>query len=145
MPITSFRGEFRFLSNFHPSPIQLEDGIYANVEAAFQASKTLNPEERAEIRNQSSPTMAKRKGRKVTLRSDWEQVKLGIMHELIRQKFTRHPELKENLLATGSEDLIEGNNWNDRFWGVCKGQGLNHLGKIIMAVREELRSEEVGQ
>lgn len=145
MPITFFRGKYAFLSNFHPSPIHLEDGIYANVEAAFQASKTDNPEERAEVRKQNSPTMAKRKGRKVTLRPDWDQVKLEIMHDLVRQKFTRHPELKEKLLATGEEELIEGNNWNDRFWGVSKGQGQNHLGKILMKIRAEVRFKEAGQ
>jgi ribA/ribD-fused uncharacterized protein len=73
------------------------------------------------------------------MRPDWEQVKILIMTSLVRDKFTRHQDLKEQLLATGDAELIEGNWWGDTFWGVCKGKGENHLGKVLMKVREELK------
>lgn len=132
--IESFRGEYRFLSNFFPSPVDYQGEEYPNVEAAFQAAKTDNPTERAEIRKLTNPVMAKRKGRKVTLRSNWEEVKLTIMKVLVSQKFTRYPDLKAKLLQTGDADLIETirgrRSWN------------NHLGKILMDVRCEIRSLE---
>jgi ribA/ribD-fused uncharacterized protein len=110
------------------------------VEHSFAASKTLDAFERLEIAGQTTPGRAKRRGRKVELRPDWEDVKLTVMLILIRDKFTRHPELTEKLLDTGDQELVEGNWWNDTFWGVCKGVGENHLGRILMQVRSELRS-----
>jgi ribA/ribD-fused uncharacterized protein len=83
--------------------------------------------------------MAKSLGRKVTLRENWDEIKAGTMEELVRQKFLRHPDLAQVLLATGEKTLIEGNHWNDRFWGVCRGYGQNHLGNILMKVRAEIR------
>jgi hypothetical protein len=59
------------------------------------------------------------------------------MTEIIRLKF-QNPGLKAKLLATGNQELIEGNTWGDCYWGVCEGNGQNHLGKILMQVREEL-------
>ena len=79
----------------------------------------------------------KRKGRRVKLRSDWEQVKTTVMREVLGIKFL-DPELSSKLLATGNEELIEGNTWNDRFWGVCRGSGRNVLGKLLMEIREDL-------
>ena len=132
--IESFRGEYRYLSNFYPSPVSYVGDEYPNVEAAFQAAKTDDRAERAEIRKLTNPVMAKRKGRKVTLRPNWEEVKLSIMKELVFQKFTKHPDLKDKLLATGEAELIETirgrRSWN------------NHLGKILMEVRAEISSEE---
>ena len=81
---------------------------------------------------------AKRLGRRVELRSDWETVKIEIMRQVLKSKFTHNPELREKLIATGNTELIEGNNWNDRFWGVCRGVGKNHLGKLLMEIRAEL-------
>lgn len=82
---------------------------------------------------------AKRFGRRVQLRPDWEQVKDNIMYEIIKSKFSiKH--LREMLLATGEAILIEGNTWNDTYWGMCRGKGKNMLGKILMRVREELKS-----
>ena len=74
------------------------------------------------------------------MRTDWEQIKVGVMKDLVLQKFTKHKELKEKLLATGDAYLEETNTWNDIFWGVCKGKGQNHLGKILMEVRKEIKN-----
>ena len=87
-----------------------------------------------------SPGESKRFGRQVALRPDWEKVKFTLMEEIVRAKFTQHPELAEQLLATGQKIIIEGNRWGDTCWGVDirTGEGENHLGKILMRVREEL-------
>ena len=84
------------------------------------------------------PSAAKKLGRHVQLRPDWEQIKEDIMYEVCRAKFTQHEDLKARLLSTGSAQLIEGNDWNDREWGVCNSEGKNKLGKILMRIREEL-------
>ena len=87
------------------------------------------------------PGKSKGVGRRVQLRPDWEDVKTGIMEEIVRAKFTQHPELAARLLATGDKVLVEGNHWGDTCWGVDTrtGQGENRLGKILMKVREELK------
>jgi len=135
--VVSFSGKFRFLSNFHPSPVTFEGLDYPSVEHAYQAAKTTDQSARDEIRLSATAGAAKKLGRRVVMRPDWESIKLGVMEELVRQKFA-DPDLKEALLATGCDELIEGNYWGDTFWGVCKGVGHNHLGQILMKVRSEL-------
>lgn len=136
--IDRFRDDYAFLSNYHPSPIEVEGILYATVEHAFHAAQTFDPDEKRAIAAAATPGDAKRMGRKVQLRPDWEQVKVGIMEQLVRLKFTTHADLRDQLLATGDAELIEGNWWKDTFWGVCRGQGRNELGKILMKVRAEL-------
>lgn len=138
--INSFRDEYFFLSNFYPVEIKLDGIVYPNAESAFQAQKTLDVEERRKFSMLKNPVQAKRLGRKVKLRDDWEEVKLDIMTEVVSQKFLQHPHLIEMLLQTGDEELVEGNKWGDRFWGVCKGKGENHLGKILMKIRDAYKS-----
>jgi len=136
--IDRFTGDHDFLSNFHPSPVEVDGILYPTVEHAFQAAKTSDPDEKQALAETATPGSAKRLGRKVQLRPDCEEVKVGIMEELVRLKFTTHANLREQLLATGDAELVEGNNWNDRFWGVCRGKGQNQLGLILMKVRSEL-------
>ena len=138
-PIAEFRGRYRFLSNFYPAIVNLDSIPYPTVEHAFQAAKTIDVQHRERIRKCNKPGDAKRLGRRVPLRSDWEQVKLYVMLNLLRQKFSQTEFLKTQLLATGEAQLIEGNTWNDFFWGECMGTGENHLGKLLMRVRQELR------
>jgi len=137
--ISSFSGHHRFLSNFFPCEIELDGEIYVSLEHAFQARKTLDLAERAKVRAAKTPGDAKHLGRKVTLVENWEKIKLGVMETLVHQKFKRHPILRGELLLTGDEELVEGNTWGDVFWGVCRGKGENHLGKILMKIRSELR------
>ena len=87
-----------------------------------------------------NPSKAKQLGRKVKLRKDWEEVKTNIMYDICLAKFTQNQDLKEKLLKTGNAILIEGNWWNDTYWGVCNGIGENNLGKILMKIREELKN-----
>lgn len=138
--IFEFQGEHRFLSNFWPSPMLIEGLLYGSVEHAYQAMKTIVPLQRAYIASSSSPGIAKRRGRVVEIRADWEEVKVQTMQDLVRVKFT-NPELAALLLATGDAPLKEGNRWNDTFWGVNlrTGLGQNILGQILMDVRSNLR------
>jgi N-glycosidase YbiA len=138
--IEHFEGEYAFLSNFWPAPVVLDRITYPTVEHAYQAAKAGDRLERERIAALPTPGSAKRAGRKVALRPDWERIKIGVMEDLVRRKFA-DPELAGRLLATGDEGLVEGNAWNDRFWGVCRGEGRNELGKILMKVRAELREE----
>lgn len=134
--IDSFQGEYRWLSNFEPVDIVFEGELYPSVEHAYVAAKTLDRETRKGIAKLSSPGAAKRAGRSLQIRADWDAVKLDIMRSLTRQKYL-HAALRRKLLATGDAEIVEGNAWNDTFWGVCNGVGENHLGKIIMEVRSE--------
>ncbi len=143
--ITHFRGEYDFLSNFYASEVEMDGAEYPTIEHAFQAAKTHDYAQRQAIRNAKTPSSAKAMGRKLKRREDWFDVSLQIMETLVRQKFTDYPNLREKLLATGDAQLIEGNTWNDKFYGCIwnakqnEWVGENHLGRILMKVRDELR------
>lgn len=142
MTISKFKGEGKWLSNFEPSVIHYDGVEYPTVEHAYQAAKTLDPAERAAILACKTPGDARRLGQKVTFRTNWELMKVSVMYILVLEKFTRHEHLREKLLATEDHHLIEDSTgWNDRFWGVSDGYGRNHMGRILMDVREELRLE----
>lgn len=142
--INCFDGKYMFLSNFYNASCTFEGKVYPTVEHAFQAAKTLIPEEREEIRKAETPGKAKRMGRAVTLRPDWEEVKTDVMRQCLRSKFRFAP-LGIDLINTGNEELIEGNTWHDNCWGNCTCEqcankpGENRLGKLLMEIREELR------
>jgi ribA/ribD-fused uncharacterized protein len=138
--IDSFKGEYFFLSNFYECEIKYDGLEYSCVENAFQAQKTLYPADRVMFSGNLSPSIGKRLGRSAKLRSDWENIKDYVMKDLIRIKF-KNPELREKLLATGDEILVEGNTWNDHYWGKCDGYGYNMLGQILMLIRDEIRKE----
>lgn len=133
--IDEFRDYFYFLSNFYQANVVYNGIRYQNNEAAFQSMKC---PERAEEFSTLNPSFAKSLGRHVKLREDWEHVKEQIMYEICLAKFTQNEDLKEKLLTTGDALLIEGNNWNDREWGVCNGEGKNKLGAILMKIRAEI-------
>ena len=103
----------------------------------YHEETTKSPQVRNEIAALLTPGATKKAGRKVPLPSDWELRKVGIMEGFLRQKFA-HPDLREKLLATGDAVLIEGNTWNDTFWGVCNGVGQNQLGLLLMKIRSEI-------
>jgi N-glycosidase YbiA len=134
--INRFFGNYRFLSNFWPCRIKYEGLVYPSVEHAYQAAKTLDCSEKLKICEAKTPGQAKRMG--CTLRSDWEEIKLNVMLDLLRLKFSI-PELKEKLLLTEDALLVEGNEWGDVFWGVWEGRGENNLGKLLMKVRGEIK------
>jgi len=138
MAIKDFSKEYSFLSNFYPSEVEIDGMKYPTVEHAYQAAKTFNSTEREMILKQETPGKAKRAGKKVHIRLDWEGIKISIMYYLVRQKFKNDVELKNKLMNTENEKLVEGNTWGDTFWGVCRGVGENHLGKVLMKIRGEI-------
>ncbi len=144
--IDSFHDFYRFLSNFWLVRVVLDGVWYPSVENAFQAAKTVNATERIKFVN-CTAAESKKLGRSVTLRLDWEDVKVEVMRKLLMQKFSCG-ELRQLLLDTDDAILIEGNTWNDRFWGMCPDEtgkfvGLNHLGKLLMEVREHYRRDTI--
>lgn len=146
--INCFDGEFAFLSNFYESPIKYNGTVtMPTVEHYFQAAKASEPLDFLKIAAAETPGKAKRLGRKCKMRADWEDIKMNVMREALRKKFS-DPELKAKLLATGDQRLKEGNTWHDNFWGVCycdRCQDImayNHLGKLLMELRTELMEEK---
>jgi ribA/ribD-fused uncharacterized protein len=147
--INKFEGRWAFLSNFYPSIIEHQGIKYPTVESFYVAMK-VNDQQlingqyytigdfREMIAKIESPGLAKKIGRKVKLRSDWETYKFHIMNLAVREKF-KDSKLAKMLIDTGEQELIEVNWWNDVVWGVCNGKGENHLGKILMCVRDELK------
>lgn len=143
--ITEFDGKYAFLSNFFYAPFVYDGIIYPTNEHFFQAMKTLDQEKRKQIAEAKTPGVAKRMGRQVQLREDWEQVKYTAMRVGVERKFDAHPGLAEKLIATGDAILIEGNSWHDNTWGSCfcpkcaAIAGKNWLGEILMERRKELK------
>ena|SRR5436309_2396038 len=141
--IDSFRGPYRFLSNFTNCKVWYEDEIdgrwYKTTEHAYQAAKSLDKEMRKKIQEAATPGDAKRLGNKITLRSNWDKLKLEVMESVCRQKFFLNSAYRKKLLATGNEELVEGNTWGDKFWGKVGNTGQNWLGRILMKIRKELQ------
>jgi ribA/ribD-fused uncharacterized protein len=144
--IAMFDGKYAFLSNFEQSPFTVDGVTFPTVEHWFQAFKTLDPQEFRDIAAAETPGKAKRMGRHVTLRPDWEEVKVDVMREGLRKKFAI-PEFRVKLLATGDEELMEGNTWHDNTWGNCvcakcqNTPGRNMLGMLLMELRQEIMYE----
>jgi hypothetical protein len=136
--IKGFFNEYRFLCNFHECPVVFENDTYRSTENAFQAAKEVWAERDKFF--DCSPAESKKLGAEVKLNVvEWDRRKLGVMYKVVSNKFYQNDELREMLLATGDKYLEETNWWGDKYWGVCNGVGENHLGKILMEVRSQLR------
>jgi ribA/ribD-fused uncharacterized protein len=143
-----FGGRRHPFSNFYPAPVTFEGISFANGEAAFQSAKTIDMDERRSFAN-IDPGNAKGRGRRLKLRPDWEQVKYGVMLEVLRSKF-QEPGLQRQLLSTGERLIIEDTTgWHDNEWGNCgcpkcqNKTGKNLLGKALMEVRKEMRDKMI--
>lgn len=151
--IDSFTGEYRFLSNFSPHPVDYVNVRWPTLEHAFQAAKCVDPAQRLVIAAARTPGHAKRLGRTVCRVPGWNLVRVNVMSELLRSKFTLSPSIRDALLATGRAQLVEGNRWCDQFWGDCRcgrpgcaEPGTNTLGKQLMLLRAQLRlGAELGE
>lgn len=144
-PITKFQGKTRFLSNFWPCQIVAKNGtIFPSAEHAYQASKSLLMTDWQRVLACKTPGEAKKVGRSLTIRPDWEQIRLLVMERILRQKFSPESELARLLLDTGEAKIQEGNTWHDNFWGNCvcsrcsNIEGENQLGKLLMKIRSIL-------
>jgi hypothetical protein len=138
--------KFGCFSNFAPYPITIDGKVWATSEHYFQAQKFADVDHVEAIRLSKSPMDAAKMGRdrKKPLRADWESIKIAIMIDGVRAKFTQHRELRDILLSTGNATLVERTK-NDSFWGDGgDGSGKNKLGEILMQIREELRNAAPG-
>lgn len=148
--INSFRGQYRWLSNFHACnlPPFVHDGVAYPVkttEHGYQAMKLLNVADSIAVLAAATPGSSKKLAYTFPLRPGWQEERLENMEALLRSKFSSlNPDLIELLLATGGQELVEGNDWSDRWWGVCNGVGENHLGKILICIRSELQGKNKG-
>ena len=138
--MTSFRGAWAGFSNFAPCPLTIGGITYPTVEHAFVAAKTNDVTIRRQVAAMLTPSAAKKFGRTITLRPDWDEKKLVIMERLCRLKFTQNAQYHSLLLSTGDQEIVEENEWHDTFWGVCRGIGENYLGKILMKIRSALKA-----
>ena len=144
--IYGFRNEYVFLSNFYPcARLYIKGFNYPTVEHVFQVAKTLDPEEILEIQPADTPGAAKKLGKQVTLRDDWEDIKDNVMLYIVKAKFIQNHDLGKQLIDTETAKIVEGNGWHDNYWGTCSCDrcceidGQNKLGKILMKVRSELQ------
>ena len=143
--IDSFKGDFEFLSNFSPHKFRDTEGIkWRTSEHFFQGMKTIRGVERGKIWSASTPGKAKRLGRLVTLRENWEGLKRAFMGMGVRLKFEQNEDIRRLLLSLEDYMLVEGNWWHDNFWGDCRChrckniKGKNNLGITLMIVRDNL-------
>lgn len=143
--INSFSGKYHFLSNFYPCEVMFQGILYPSSEHAYQAHKSLDIETREYISTLETPNLAKKAGKMLDVRNDWDEVKYEIMYEIVKAKFIQNLNLQLNLLDTGDCQIIEGNHWHDQIWGQCYCpkhydlEGTNWLGKILMQIRDEIR------
>lgn len=129
-----FRGEYWFLSNFYPSEVEYEGISYPTVEHAYQAAKTPDIKQRASIAVAETPGKARKLGRKLDIYQNWDNMRVLVMRELLRKKFS-DKELFRRLKAIEGY-IVEENWWGDTFWGVCNGKGENKLGRLLMDIRD---------
>lgn len=143
--INQFKGKYQFLSNFYRVKIIIDDKEYDTTEHYFQSQKFRKLGLQEKIRTAATPGLAKKLARQMRskIRYDWIDVSFYFMEKALKAKFAI-PELREKLSATGEMELKEGNTWNDTFWGVDlkTGKGDNHLGKLLMKIREEIQTGE---
>lgn len=135
--IDKFKGRYKFLCNFYEHYMSYLGFMVNTSEHAFQLAKGINIEDMRFVAHATTAGEAKKRGRQIQLRQDWESVKNDVMREVLLIKFS-DSELRKRLLATYPQELIEGNTWNDQYWGVCNGIGENWLGKTLMEIRDEI-------
>lgn len=147
MTISEFQGDYRFLSNFYiGNPLKVHGMTFQTSEHLYQALKTIDPVEVKAILSCQSPGEAKRLGKTLTLREDWDSIKDRAMELCVSHKFMANNDLLIRLLETGSEFLVEGNSWHDNYWGACscdRCQGVeqhNKLGYTLMRFRDSMNS-----
>lgn len=137
--VTQFKGDYRWLSNFAPCKIILEGVEYQSVEHAYMSAKSSDLDWKLFCRETEKAGDVKRASKNITLIPNWDNLKINVMKVCLEQKFSVDP-YRSKLITTGSIQLIEGNTWNDKFWGVSltDNQGQNNLGKLIMDIRDSL-------
>ena len=140
MRITSFTGQYQFLSNFYPCQIVWQGLDFPTAEHLYQSRKMLYPLDAELVRVQLTPGRARRIAHKLPMRLDWKQVNQTVMASVLYEKFRMNPPLWDMLQATKPHNLIEGNKWKDMYWGMLwqdgEWQGQNLLGELLMFLRD---------
>lgn len=140
--IDEFRREYYWLSNYYPAPVTLAGIRYPTTEHAFAAMKSFDRDYRTTVAACATPGEAKRLGRLVRLRDDWNTARFDAMWEITCAKYTQNHFLASQLTATGDALLVEGNTWHDNVWGTCRCRahqrqwGSNILGIMLMHCRD---------
>jgi N-glycosidase YbiA len=130
-------------SNFSSHSVKIEGVLYPTAEHAYHAAKFEDKKVRDEIKNADSPLEAFQLAKKYkpVRKENWDEIKVNNLYEIIKEKTKQHDEVRNALLATGNEEIIE-DNPHDDFWGNGQdGKGQNHTGKILMRIRSELKSQ----
>lgn len=146
--IDSFFGEYRFLSNFYPSPMVIDGVSFSCNEQWYVFNKCRDAADQKAVLKLNKPGAMKRFGSQQPVKHNWAEIKLDVMLRGLRAKFSQNADLRARLVRTGTRQLIEGNWWGDTFWGVNYnaergpvGEGQNHLGRLLMQVRAEFQAE----
>lgn len=144
--IREFKGEYSWLSNFSECLIVLDGFSYASVEHAYMSAKCDSDDWRIFCMSTKHAGAVKKASKKINLRNDWDSIKLKVMAECLVQKYRQEP-YRTLLLNTNDAEIIEGNWWNDRYWGIClkTNSGENMLGKLIMSIRKNLAAQTVNK
>lgn len=157
--VPEFRGEYFFLSNYYTAPFEWRRVEFQSAEQAFAYAKTFFAKDsdvgvdyQQSILKHTAPGDAKKLGRMCPIKVDeWDQMKVQYMREIVHAKFMEVRGLAGQLINTGAMMLVEGNDWNDKFWGRCldkstgKWVGLNTLGVILMEERGWWSRSDVGR
>ena len=141
-----FIGEYDFLSNMHPCPVHYGTETFPCVETAFQFQKSVETKDKERFVTKDAQWIdgytAKKIGRQVKLREDWNDERIVVMYKLLEDKFYNNKKMRQLLKETGNIYIAEENDWGDTFWGVCNGKGSNILGKMLMEIRQNIQDEE---
>lgn len=142
--ISRFRGEYSWLSNFYLTPVTYEGVIYKSVEHAYMSAKSDIPSWKIFCMNEENPGKVKKESKKITLVKNWDEIKYDVMKKCLFSKFRKNP-LRQKLLDTGDQQIIEGNTWGDTYWGydINMQMGKNNLGKLIMKIRKKLQEADL--
>lgn len=145
--IATFKSEeHSWLSNMAYVDITVSGRTYPSVEHAYMSAKSRDPWWKDYCADRShTAAMVKSRAKLQDLRENWEEIKLIVMRTCLRQKFATEP-FRTKLLETGDQNIQEGNTWGDEFWGVnlnkSPNRGENHLGRLIMEIRDELKNKK---
>lgn len=136
--------QYGAFSNFSKHSVEFEGKVWPTSEHAYQAQKFESVEHQEWVRSADTAREAAIRGRStsVPMRREWDGIKCDAMLVILYHKFTQHEDLKQLLLSTAEEEIVEYSPY-DTFWGSGKdGTGLNMLGKILMRVRHIIRHQD---
>ena len=144
--IDSFTGYFDFMHNNFQTPVYYEGILYPSVTHAYHAARSTDERTRRAILNSETFQILGNIAIRIEDPPDWQEKKVKIMEQLLRDKFRRSKELQEKLRTTEHRELVmtyQEKKKNNLYWGVVKGKGQNQLGRILMRIRDDLIQDKV--